>query len=285
MEYNLALDLKVYCKYKNISLDEFSSLANVDMSVISKIVNNKTIVTDELLEKIYDVFYRDNFDINFYKIEQYKLTHNVVLFHGAKEKIEGKLSLDYSRKFVDFGKGFYTGETYEQSLDFICQKDRGSVYVLDANYDGLKIKTLTVSLEWMIWIAINRGRVEEYKNTNLYQKIIKEMEEYDVIVAPIADNRMFTTINDFVNGGISSIAAINSIKALELGNQIIFKSEKALSQLKILDRLYVCKNIKRDALNEKINRINKSESFVRDNYRKYIRQGLYINEVFENEKL
>ena len=38
-----------------------------------------------------------------------------ILFHGSKAGIDGKLSLDKSKKANDFGKGFYCGESLEQS--------------------------------------------------------------------------------------------------------------------------------------------------------------------------
>lgn len=285
MEYNVSLDIRIFCEYKKMSLDNFAKATGLSLSLLSKIVNKKIEPKKELIERIYSFFYIEGFDINKYKVEYLSKDHNVVLFHGAKNIIEGDISLDHSRKMVDFGPGFYTGELYEQSLDFICDKDKGSIYVLDADYSNLKIKTLTVSLEWILWIAVNRGKLDEYKNTKLYQNIVKEMNEYDLIIAPIADNRMFTSINDFVNGGISSEAAIHSMLALDLGNQIVFKTCRSLTQLKILDHLYVSKEEKRAARDLKLEKILNSGTFVKTNYLKHAREGLYINEVFERERI
>ena len=64
MEYNVSLDIKAFCKYKNISLDEFSLLVGIDLSTLSKVINKKISLTDEVLEKIYEYFYLNGFDIN-----------------------------------------------------------------------------------------------------------------------------------------------------------------------------------------------------------------------------
>jgi hypothetical protein len=236
-----------------------------------------------MLERIYGFIYDKNIKLNEIKVEAYKRTHNVVLFHGAKDELKGELSLDYSRSDVDFGVGFYTGDNYNQSLDFICQTKTGSVHILDVDYSDLKVLNLDVSLEWIILIAINRGKLDKYKSTKLYQELTEKLNSYDVIIAPIADNRMFTTIDDFTNYAITTEQAIHAIKDLSLGKQIVFKTKKALDHIKILERLFITKDEKRVAIKGKIQKIMDADSFVTQAYQKYIRKGLYINEVFDDE--
>ena len=284
MKYNVSNDLKIILSYLNISQEDFSFESDIRKETISRIINNEIYPSDETLEKIYGFAYKKNIRLNESKIDYLKKKHNIVLFHGSKSQIDGDLSLSYSKKYVDFGQGFYAGENYEQSLDFISFVPDGSIYVLDVDYNGLDILELDVSLDWMLFIALNRGKLEEYKDNQKYIELVSKLKKYDVVIAPIADNRMFTTIDDFTKSAISSDQAIHALKKLSLGNQIVFKSEKALRKIKILERLYVSKLEKEESKKQKIEIIKSADSFISEAYKKYARSGLYINEVFNNEK-
>lgn len=283
MKYNVSQDLKFISEFMSLSLGQLSEQIDIPKETLSRINNGAFNPSNEMLERIYGFIYDKNIKLNEIKVEAYKRNHNVVLFHGAKDELKGELSLDYSRSDVDFGVGFYTGDNYNQSLDFICQTKTGSVYILDVDYSDLKVLNLDVSLEWIILIAINRGKLDKYKSTKLYQELTEKLNSYDVIIAPIADNRMFTTIDDFTNYAITTEQAIHAIKDLSLGKQIVFKTKKALAHIKILERLFITKDEKRVAIKGKIQKIMDADSFVTQAYQKYIRKGLYINEVFDDE--
>ena len=123
--------------------------------------------------------------------------------------------------------------------------------------------------------------MEEYKDTDLYNKIKSYCNGFDVIIAPIADNRMFSTIESFFNMEITTEQAIHALDALRLGKQIVFKTEKGLSHLKMLEKLYVSKPERETSFVRKKDIIKKSENYIRDVYSQYLRKGLYISEVFK----
>jgi len=281
MEYNVSKDIQLLCSYLSFSYSKFADEIGVSEETISRIVSNHYQPSEELLDKIYGYIFDEGINLNETKVEYYSNHGDIVLFHGSKDEIIGELSLDYSRENVNLGPGFYVGDNYAQSVDFVCQSRTGSVYVFDAFYIDLKILKLDVSLDWMLYIAINRGKIEKYKNTEKYRKIVDEFNSYDVIIAPIADNRMFTTIDDFVKSAISSEQAIHALKDLSLGKQIVFKTEKSLKHLKMLERLYVSKSEKEHAKQLKIQKINDADEYVSNAYQKYIRQGQYISEIFK----
>lgn len=283
MQYNVAQDLKFISEFLSLSFEKLSNEMDIPKETLSRIVNGGLTPSNELLEKIYSFIYERGIRFNELKVEAYKRNHDVVLFHGAKSELIGDISLDYSREDVDFGVGFYTGDNYNQSLDFVCQTKKGSVYVLDVDYSELKIINLDVSLDWILAIAINRGKLERYKDTSLYKRIVNTINDCDVIIAPIADNRMFTIIDDFVNFTITTEQAMHAIKDLSLGKQIIFKTRKALTHIKILERLYVTKDEKKHALAGKIQKIQDASNYIVQEYEKHIRQGKYIKEVFDDE--
>ncbi len=284
MKYNYVDDIKFVSSFLNISLEDLGKEIGIPKANFSRLLNSKGEPSNEMLEKIYSYFYKEGIHLNELKSKLYEERYDLVLYHGSKDVIIGDISLDYSREYVDFGVGFYMGDNYFQSLDFISQTHKGNVYILTADYNDLIVKQLNISLEWMIYIAIHRGLLNEYKDTKLYKKIIDEMSSVDVIIAPIADNRMFMTIEDFVRSSITTEQAIHSLIDLSLGNQIVFKSEKAIKHIKILEKLYTCKDEKKDAVKRKISKLNDTNSFIENNYKKYIRQGLYISEVFSDER-
>ena len=284
MEFNVTKDLRFISEFLSLSFERLSKEINIPKETLSRICNGTFNPSNEMLERIYGYIFENGIHYNEMKVEAYKHNHNVVLFHGSKNGIIGDISLEYSREDVDFGVGFYTGDNYNQSLDFICQAKHGSIYVLDVEYSDLKILNLDVSLDWMLLIALNRGLLEEYKNTKKYSELKNIMNQYDVIIAPIADNRMFTTIEDFISSGVNSAQAMNALQELSLGKQIVFKTEKAIKNIKILEQLYLTNAEKRAAVSKRLNRIKETVDYVSSAYRKHIREGLYIDEVFGNER-
>ena len=284
MKYKFIQDIDIVCKYLHISREKLAEKIEIPFETISRFSNKDIVPSDDILEKFYSFVYEQGIELNQTKIESYKKRHDVLLFHGSKEGMVDSISLDHSRKRVDLGVGFYTEDNYHQSLEFISNTNHGSIYVLDVKYAKLKILNIDVSLKWLLMIALCRGKLEKYNHTRIYQDILKELSSYDIIIAPIADNRMFTTIDDFISSAISSEQAIHAMKVLSLGKQIVFKTKASLTHLKVLERLYVCKNEKADTEFKKKQKLLDNSALITEAYEKYIRQGLYISEFFKNEK-
>lgn len=281
MKCEISKDIEIICLALNLTKQELANKIAVPFETISRIVNGHVEPSKEILEKFYGFSYNKGIRLNQSKVDVYKKNHNVVLFHGSKKGIIGDLSLDFSRDDLDIGRGFYTTENYLTALEFVSTYDDSSVYVLDCNNTDLKILKIDVSLDWMLCIAYNRGLLEDFKNTKKYQQISVMLDSFDVIIAPIADNRMFDTIELFVDGGITSETAVKALNSLHLGNQIVFKSEKAIQHLKILECLYLSKPEKEDALKLKVLAVEEGVNNARDIYRNNAKQGLTVGEVFE----
>lgn len=284
MKYSVVSDIKFVCESFGISNDEFAKEIGIASETLSRLLNERIDPSNELLEKIYFFINKKIPDFNRFKVDAYKKHHDILLFHGAKSEIIENISLEHSKKHVDFGCGFYMGDNYEQSLDFVSQTKDGSIYVLETNYKDLKVLNLDIGLDWMLLIALNRGKLEEYKNSPLYKRLNEILKKYDVIIAPIADNRMFTTIDDFVGSAITSEQAIHALRDLSLGKQYVFRSEKAVKKLNILDRLFVTSEERQIARKAKIEKIIDSDDFIKNAYKENIRKGKYITEVFDNAK-
>ena len=149
------------------------------------------------------------------------------MFHGSKSGLSD-ITVSGSRNKCDFGNGFYLGQTFNQALSFVCEKDRASVYSFKYSLEGLKSVEFDCSLDWMIAICYFRGTINKYARSKRVQEVIKKIEDADVIIAPIADNKMFYVMSQFAEGEINADAAIHSLSASRLGMQYIFKTDKAL---------------------------------------------------------
>jgi len=69
----------------------------------------------------------------------------------------------------------------------------------------------------MLTIACYRGTLEKYESHPMIQKLIEKSRDYDYIIAPIADNRMFQIINSFINGEITDEQCKHCLAATKLG--------------------------------------------------------------------
>lgn len=239
-------------------------------------------VSIDVLEKIYSSIYLDNYRLNLAKEEILKESNELILFHGSKEGLN-EIKIDGSRATCDFGYGFYLGESYEQALNFIVQYPKSSVYSFKIDIKDLKIKRFECDLEWMLAVAYYRGKNEEIKSNNKVLKIIKEIEDADIIIAPIADNKMFNILSEFSLGEINMDVAIHSLSAYGLGNQYIIKTEKALNRLEFIENYYVSiperQNVSKKSL-ERAYQIDTKLKLAKMEYK----TGLYIGEIL-NEKI
>ena len=206
---------------------------------------------------------------------------HILLTHASKKGIVGNIDVKLGRTNSDFGQGFYCGESYDKSISFVCRSDDASIYFIDFNPDGLKRIEFNVEENWMLAIAYYRGRLEEYKNNKKILDIIKSIEDSDYVVAPIADNRMFEIIDQFIEGYITDEQCKHCLAATNLGLQYVFLTEKAVSNLKVLEKCYISSS-------EKKYYIKKQEDYQKEGVDKsklariqYKGQGKYIEELLK----
>ena len=243
MDYNFDKDFKAIRDVLDISQKEFAKVLDTEQKTISNIESKDSYPSKTIVESAFTYAFKKDVKINKLKelLCRDNLSHNEkLLFHGSKGEIKGDIDVNFGRGNNDFGKGFYTGESYEQAVSFISIYDDPSVYFMSFDDSDLKCKRYSVDREWMMTIAYYRESLEEYENHPLIKKIIAESRDCDYIVAPIADNKMFETINEFIEGNLTDEQCKHCLAATNLGMQYVFLTEKAASRLKIVERCYVC---------------------------------------------
>lgn len=243
MDYNFDKDFKAIRDVLDISQKEFAKVLDTEQKTISNIESKDSYPSKTIVESAFTYAFKKDVKINKLKelLCRDNLSHNEkLLFHGSKGEIKGDIDVNFGRGNNDFGQGFYTGESYEQAVSFISTYDDPSVYFMSFDDSDLKCKRYSVDREWMMTIAYYRESLEEYENHPLIEKIIKESRDCDYIIAPIADNKMFETINEFIEGNLTDEQCKHCLATTNLGMQYVFLTEKAASKLKIVERCYVC---------------------------------------------
>ena len=243
MDYKFDKDFKAIRDVLDISQKEFAKVLDTEQKTISNIESKDSYPSKTIVESAFTYAFKKDVKINKLKelLCRDNLSHNEkLLFHGSKGEIKGDIDVNFGRGNNDFGQGFYTGESYEQAVSFISTYDDPSVYFMSFDDSDLKCKRYSVDREWMMTIAYYRETLDKYENHPLIKKIIKESRDCDYIIAPIADNKMFETINEFIEGNLTDEQCKHCLAATNLGMQYVFLTEKAASKLKIVERCYVC---------------------------------------------
>ena len=143
-----------------------------------------------------------------------------------------KPSLRPGRTNADFGKGFYTTNNPEQAerWAFIEQEREDapravvSVYEFDESIldqQDLRIRRFTGADEpWLFFVTDCRK---------------SRPHQYDLVQGPVANDKVFTTVNLFESGVLSAEAAILQLKAYKTYDQLSFHAARVISALRFVD--------------------------------------------------
>lgn len=281
MEYNVSKDVNIMRILLDLSQEDLANILGVDKISISRLETGKNELSEKSLKELYNYIYSKKIYLNKLKSMMFKENLNeteVLLFHGAKTIINGKIDLKYSKSNNDFGKGFYCGETYEQSVSFISEFENSSVYLLKLKKEDLKYKTYTLNRDWLMLVAYFRGVLKDITNLRFIEKELIEIENLDYIIAPIVDNRMFEIISLFIEGIITDEQCIHCLVASNLGNQYVILSKKAVERMEVLERLYISNNERKEILSTKKAEKKINHDKVKLAMIEYKNKGKYIGE-------
>ena len=277
-EYQIKEDIGFILEAERINDAELAERTKISRTTLDGIVKRGR-TTGSVYEKFYSYAYENKYRINSVKEELIKEKYRDVLFHGSRNGLTG-VTVSGSRANCDFGEGFYLGETYGQALAFVCENRKSSVYSFRFASSGLKIQRFDCSLEWMLAICYYRGTLGKYGQSSIVRKIVSQVEKSDVVIAPIADNKMFYIMSQFAEGEINADAALHSLSASKLGLQYVIKSEKALERLIPIEKYYLCLPEREDCRRSLIERGYEIDTKLKLAKREF-RNGLYIEEILK----
>lgn len=208
----------------------------------------------------------------------------LTLYHGSKRGISGKIA-PISREECDFGKGFYMGTMKLQPLSLICNEESPVLYTVRLETSGLRIINIGMDIDWAMIIAYNRKEMESAKGTPIYEKYATMLSGYDIAVGYIANDRMYTELSRFFNRTLTDTALINCLSALDLGRQYVALTEKACSQIEVIEE----KKLSRleTSLIKDISTKRRKEgiSLAEEIELKYRREGRFFDEILKGDVL
>ena len=283
VNYKIDEDVKLIRELLDLSQQQFAERIAVDATTVARWETRKMEASEDNIDKIYTYAFNNNIFINDIKAQLYyedlSNENKLVLFHGAKNIINGGIDIDHSKSNNDFGKGFYCGESFEQSSLFVSGFDKSSVYIISFDPRNLSHIEYKVNQEWMLTIAYFRGRLKAYDNHPTIKRLIDKLNGMDYLIAPIADNRMFRIIDSFIEGEITDEQCIHCLAATNLGFQYVFKTEKALNQAEILERCYLCSKEKERYQSKRLEDNIIGDSKIKMARRQYRGKGQYIDDI------
>jgi len=150
------------------------------------------------------------------------------LYHGSNVTVEKPRLVEQTRG-LDFGRGFYLTtrevQAREFSEDVTYRRKQGKPTVNVYEYDEVTaVQTLDIivfpeaNAEWLEFIRDNRLKAYNGK-------------QYDVLIGPVADDRVFLTLQGLIMGQFTIEAALLMLKPYKLFDQYCMATKKALPML------------------------------------------------------
>lgn len=153
------------------------------------------------------------------------------LYHGSTVAVR-KPSLRPGRPNADFGKGFYTTSNLEQAERWAHIKqereDAARAVVSVYEFD----ETLLNNSDWNIRRFTGADKAWLYFVTDCRKS---RKHDYDLVQGPVANDKVFTTVNLFESGVLSAEAAILQLKAYKTYDQLSFHTDKTIGTLRFVE--------------------------------------------------
>ncbi len=142
------------------------------------------------------------------------------LYHSSNMVVEHP-DVQHSRRFLDFGRGFYLTSIYEQAVKYAQRfKRRGqpawlNIYELSDHYDGWTIQRFeTYDKLWLDFVAQCREG--------------NEVGNYDRVIGGIANDRVIFTLDRYFAGEISQEETLGLLRFEKPNIQYCIRNERML---------------------------------------------------------
>ncbi len=155
----------------------------------------------------------------------------MICYHGSDTIVDAPQILEAKRP-LDFGGGFYVTTSKQQAerwaVKVAYRNNTNHRCVNQYEFDIEKAKAEVAFIHfdkaderWLDFICDNRNG--------------KQTGEYDIVLGPVADDRVYRVVVEYENGDIDRENALKRLKAESLCDQILFHTERSLDYLKYID--------------------------------------------------
>ena len=147
------------------------------------------------------------------------MSNHTLIYHGSNMTVKSP-KIMINGHYKDFGYGFYCTNLRKQAVRWAITKPGKSIinlYSYEENQD-LSVKKFTeMTEEWLQFVVDCRRGIEH---------------NYDIVEGPMADDQIWTYVEDYVSGEISKSAFWELVKFRYPTHQIVFCTEKALDTIR-----------------------------------------------------
>jgi len=145
----------------------------------------------------------------------------MILFHGSNVIVEQPL-WEKGEETTDFGQGFYLTPDSDMAKKWACSKegDIAHVSIYEVNLDCLNTYQFSLDKEWLEFVKCNRKGLP----------IPEKYSQYDLLIGPTADDRLFKTLNEYMNGHYTVNETLAYLNVAGFSNQYVFKNQEAINK-------------------------------------------------------
>lgn len=155
----------------------------------------------------------------------------MICYHGSDTIVDFPKILEPKRP-LDFGGGFYVTTSEAQAEKWAVKvalrnnHQHKCVNRYEFDLETAKADLTVIHFEiadelWLDFICDNRSG--------------KPTGEYDIVIGPVADDRVYRVVVEYENGDLDRETALKRLKTEALCDQILFHTDKALEYLKYID--------------------------------------------------
>ncbi len=156
----------------------------------------------------------------------------MTVYHGTTVEIQNP-DVTFSKKYLDFGKGFYLTTFQNQAEKWalrkgLRQRSAAIVNIYEMSEQLKEYSVLSFERETEKWLdfvcACRRGE-------RIYQK-------YDIIIGNVADDDVFKTMDMYIRGLWNKERALNELRYYKMNDQICIVTQSVLNKILIYKECY-----------------------------------------------
>lgn len=210
---------------------------------------------------------------------------DMILYHGSRWGLEGDIA-PISRSKTDFGKGFYLGTNDYQAKGLISNESDGIFYTVKLRLSEIpENKILVLSgQDWLYTVLANRKKSREFSKLNIAQEYLSLVDNYDVVIGSIADDRMNTCFRRFINNSLTDEGLEACLKAVNYGTQYVLKTPFACSKVDIISSYEMSDEERYSIQTHNHNLQLEGDKIVNTAAITYRNQGLYLDQIIAREQ-
>ena len=159
----------------------------------------------------------------------------MIVYHGSIEIIKNP-DVMHSKKYLDFGQGFYLTTFENQAKKWAARKGMRqkktpivNVYEMSEEWQNLKVLSFEKeNEEWLDFVCACR------KGEPLNK-------EYDIIIGNVADDDVFKTVDMYFRGLWDKKKVLSELRYYKMNNQICIVNQETLNRLLTYQKSYEVK--------------------------------------------